>query len=154
MSEWSDPKWIREKLQKKWDSGHILRSLLSRDDLFPLTITLKKPVRDDIGTRFAEISTWIKALRYGSKKEIGFGYNLKEKEFVHRQSGRNSMPTHVIIPTVKDALFLLKKNRDADKFIELARMIQPEWLELGEWVLKYPLKVLRFSGDWASILEV
>ena len=154
MSRWSDPKWILEELRKKWDSGRILESMMNQDDLFPFVISLKKPTRSDIGGSFAEVSAWIRMLWDNSKQKTGFGYELKEKEIVHSQSGRNSMPTHAIIPTVNDALLLLKRNRDADKFIELAQTIQAEWPELREWISKHPLKVLRFSGDWTGILEV
>ena len=154
MPKWSDSKWIREELRRKWDSGRILQSLITQDDLFPLTIPLKRPKNNDIGSSFAEISAWIRSLRDDSKTKLGFGYELKEKEFVHRQSGRNSMPTHAIIPTINDAFLLLRKNRDADKFTELAQLIQSQCPQLRHWVLKYPMKVLRHNDDWAGILEV
>ena len=153
MSKWSDPKWIRDELQKKWDSGRILESLLTQDDLFPLTISLKKPKSSEINTGFAEIAAWIRALRDSSKQKTGFGYELKEKAFVNRQSGRNSMPTHAIIPTANDALLLLKKTHDADKFLELTKVIIMQWPGLREWIIKYPLKVIRYSDDWTGILK-
>jgi len=154
MPKWSDSKWIQEELRRKWDSGRILQSLLSQDDLFPLTISLKRPKSSDIGDSFAEISLWIRTLQDESAQKLGFGYELKEKEFVHRQSGRNSMPTHAIIPTANDALLLLRKKRDADKLIELAQMIQSQWPQLRHWINKYPMKILRYIDDWVGILEV
>ena len=110
MSRWSDSVWIREQILKKWNSGHILRSLIEPDDLFPWTIPLKKPTASDIGESFAEVSRWIRTLRESSREKTGYGYKLIEKEIVHRQTGRNYLPTHVIIPTDKDALLLLKKR--------------------------------------------
>ncbi|OPX93724.1 MAG: hypothetical protein A4E53_00199 [Pelotomaculum sp. PtaB.Bin104] len=154
MSKWSDPKWIREELSRKWDSGRILRYLLIQDDLFPLRMPLKRPIRSDVNENFAEISRWIKILKDNSNQTIGFGYELIEKEMVHRQSGRNYLPTHAIIPSVQDALRLLKKEREADKFMELAQIIKTEWPILNEWISKYPHKVLRASDDWSGILAV
>lgn len=154
MSKWSDPKWIREELSRKWDSGRILRCMLIQDDLFPLRIPLKRPKSSDVNENFAEISRWIKILKDNSKQTIGFGYELIEKEMVHRQSGRNHIPTHVIIPSVRDALRLLKKEREADKFMELTQIIKTEWPILNEWIGKYPHKVLTVGDGWSDILAV
>lgn len=154
MSKWSDLNWIREELSRKWEAGRILRYLIIRDDLFPLRMPLKRPNNIDVNENFAEISKWIKILKDNSKQAVGFGYELLEKEIVHRQSGRNHIPTHAIIPTVQDALRLLKKEREADKFMELAQIIQTEWPILNEWIAKYPHKVLAVGDDWSGVLAV
>lgn len=154
MPKWSDLKSICDEVSRKWESGRILASLLVPDDLFPLTIPLKRPDNREINEKFAEIAGWIKLLRDNSKQKIGFGYELKEKEIVHRQSGRNFIPTHIVIPTVNDALLLLKKKKEADKYAELAQMILSEWPSLREWLRKHPFKILSFSDDWAGVLEV
>jgi len=154
MFKWSDSKWIREELSRKWDSGHILRFMLIQDDLFPLRIPLKRPKSSEVNENFAEISRWIKMLKDNSKQTIGFGYELLEKEMVHRQSGRNLIPSHAIISSVQDALQLLKKEREAKKFLKLVQMIKTEWPILKEWLSKYPHKVLAFDDDWIGILAV
>lgn len=154
MSKWSDPKCIREELSQKWDKGHILRSLLTQNDLFPLRIPLKRPKNAEVNKNFAEISRWIKILKDNSKQTVGFGYELTEKEMVHRQSGRNHIPTHAVIPTVQDALWLLKKKHEADKFMKLAQIITTEWPVLNEWIDKYPHKVLSTGDDWSGIVAV
>ncbi|UWG97976.1 DUF2220 family protein [Dehalobacter sp. DCM] len=153
-TKWSDPKWIREELNKKWESGRILRSIFEQDDLFPLQISLKKPLRNEVNENFAEISRWIKLLKDHCKEKIGFGYELIEKEMVLRQAGRNQMPTHAIIPTVQDALRLIKKEYEANRFVELSRVIQSSWPNLDEWIGKYPHKVLDVGNEWSGILAV
>ncbi|MEL1135917.1 DUF3322 domain-containing protein [Desulfitobacterium sp. THU1] len=150
--KWSNPPWIREQVQRKWDSGRILRSLLMPDDLFPLSIPLKRPRSSEVNENFAEISRWIKSLKNQSKQETGFGYELVEKQMVHRQSGRNLLPTHALIPNIQDALRLLRKEREGEKFLELARLIQPKWPALQEWIVKFPHKVLAAEADWSGIL--
>ncbi|SHH95674.1 Wadjet anti-phage system protein JetD domain-containing protein [Desulfosporosinus lacus] len=152
--KWSDSLWIREQLRRKWDSGRILQSLLMPDELFPLRIPLKRPQRSEVNENFAEISRWIKSLKKQSKQETGFGYELVKKEIVHRQSGRNLLPTHALIPTMKDALRLLRKEQEGDKFLELARLIREEWPVLQEWILKHPHRVLAVGADWRGILAV
>jgi len=153
-TRWSDPQWIREELRRKWESGKILRSLIIGDDLFPLRLPLKRPKSNEVNENFAEISRWIKRLRDQSKQGIGFGYELIEKEIVHRQSGRNLLPIHAVVPTVRDALRLLKKEREADKFLQFAEGITADWPVLQQWAGRYPHKVLGAGNDWTGILAV
>lgn len=154
MLKWSDPKWIREELNQKWDSGRLLRSILYRDDLFPYKIPLKIPKNNEVSENFLEISRWIKTLKDNSKQAIGYGYELIEKEIVHRQLGRNIIPTHAMIQTVEDALRLLKKEHQAKMFMEFVRIILTDWPILNEWIGKYPLKVLNIGDAWKKILNV
>jgi len=154
MSKWSDSTWIKEQLQRKWENGHIPRELLCHTGLFPLTFPLKKPNSAEISNSFADVYEWVRALRDTSRINRGYGYDLVEKEVVHRQSGRNSLPTHAVIPTIDDALQLIKKNRDADIIRKGAHLILSELTILSEWVQKHPLKVLQYNDDWSSILSV
>jgi len=154
MSKWSDSTWIKEQLQRKWENGHIPRELLCHTGLFPLTFPLKKPNSAEISNSFADVYEWVRVLRDTSRINRGYGYDLVEKEVVHRQSGRNSLPTHAVIPTIDDALQLIKKNRDADIIRKGAHLILSELTILSEWVQKHPLKVLQYNDDWSSILSV
>jgi hypothetical protein len=124
------------------------------DDLFPLRLSLKRPKSNEVNENFAEISRWIKRLREQSSQGIGFGYELIEKEMVHRQSGRNLLPTHAVVPTVRDALRLLKKEREADKFLKIVGIMSADWPALVEWAGKYPHKVLAAGDNWTGILAV
>ncbi len=128
--------------------------MLVQDNLFPLRLPLKRPKTNEINQNFAEISNWIQDLKRESKSEIGYGYEVEEKPIVNRQSGRNTLPTHAVISTVQDALYLLKKQREADRFLELSRGICSEWPSLSDWIAQYPHKVLEFEKDWQCILSV
>ncbi|SEO78316.1 Wadjet anti-phage system protein JetD domain-containing protein [Propionispora vibrioides] len=154
MLKWSDAKTIQAELEKRWQSGRILQHVLAQDDLFPLKISLKRPQNSEINTNFSEIFAWIKSLKEKSKQNLGHGYELVEKEIHHRQSGRNVIPTHVVIPTVQDALRLLKKEREAKWFGELTKMIMTEWPILSEWVFEHPIKVLEIGEEWNQIVAV
>ena len=154
MSKWSDSKWIRDELRRKWDSGAILRVLLDSDDLFPLTLSLKKPKSVDMSNSFPEVREWIEELRANCTKKLGYGFELIDKEISHRQLGRNVIPTHAQVPTIDDALKLIKKTREADEFRANSKLILSQYPQLAEWVQKYPLKVLRHKDDWAGILAV
>jgi hypothetical protein len=151
---WSDKQWIKEQLQRKWDSGQILRELLEPSDLFPLKMPLKQPQSKDINDNFAGIAQWIKTLKNNSKDKIGFGYELLEKEIVHRQSGRNSLPTHAVITSVWDAVLFLKKEHEANQYLEIVEFITKKWPLLKPWTAKYPHKALTNGNAWQGILSV
>ncbi len=152
MTSWSDAKWIKAEVLRRWESGRILRALLTQEDLFPLRLTLKKPSSSEVNQHFAQIAAWLNELREQSKTERGFGYELVEKEIRHRQSGRNSFFTHAIIPTMQDAIKLLKKEAEAARFLSLTERILKMQPELRPWLEKHPNKVLVYAEDWTGIL--
>lgn len=128
--------------------------MLVQDDLFPLKISLTRPRSSEVNESFAEIAQWIRMLKAASKPEIGYGYELLEKTILNRQSGRNQVPTHAVIPTMQDALKLLNKQHEAEKFLQLTQEIQSKWPALSGWIEKHPYKVLAVKKDWQSILAV
>lgn len=152
--KWLEPKDILDKLNKKWENGQILRSLLGEEALFPLQISLARPGSDEMGNRFGEVAKWIERLRAGSKEALGYGYELVEKEILHRQLGRNRIPSHALIATSRDALKLLKKQGQGERFLELAGEIAGQWPALNPWISRYPHKVLDNAEDWPGILAV
>ncbi len=153
-AKWSEPKDIQARLNKKWENGQILRSLLGEEELFPLQIPLARPDSGEIGSRFGEVAGWIRRLKDGSKEVLGFGYELAEKEILHRQSGRNRIPTHAVVAGAQDALKLLKKQRQGELFLELVGQIAEAWPALKPWLSRYPHKVLDNTGAWPEILAV
>ena len=144
--DYNEGRYIRLEYEETFDS--------EIKALFPLRLPLKKPKSSEINQSFAEISNWIQTLKRESKLEIGCGYELEEKSIVNRQSGGNMLPTHAVILTVQDALRLLRKQREADQFLELSRQIISEWSSLSDWISRYPHKVMEAEKDWQGILAV
>lgn len=178
MSKWSDPKWIREEVKRKWDSGRILGAVLesmpafileqeqkqeqeqekdkyiSSSVIFPMRIALIKPHRNEINVNFNKVSEWAELLRSNSKQAIGYGYELLEKEMAHSLLGRNRLPSHAVIPSIDDAVMMIKKRSDVDKFVSLTHTILSEWPIISVWIKSHPLKILKYADDWAGILKV
>ena len=140
MQQWSDSKYIKNKLQKRWDSGQILTSLFLKDDIFPIRISLKIPKQSEMSECYTETIEWIQELYRGSKNRIGFGYELEEKTIAHKLLGKNDIPTHATIQNATDVLRLLKKEKEADAFLKHSERIVNEWPILHDWICKYPLK--------------
>ncbi|MCL2188002.1 MAG: DUF2220 family protein [Defluviitaleaceae bacterium] len=154
MTSWTNVNGVKSILQKKWESGRILTSLFLQDDFFPLSIPLKKPTNAEIGIHFMQVDQWKTTMVNESKAVKKFGYELREQEIVNRQSGRNFIPTHAIIPTVEDGLWLIGKKKEARHFIQSAQTILTKRPELHDWIGRYPFKVLQFADEWTKLLLV
>ncbi len=142
------PHDLRAQMQKWWDRGELLASLVTGESLFPKRLTLKTPTSAEIADRFEEVRTWI-----GELREFTNG-RVEMREFRHRQFGANSIPQAVWIDTVEDALSLIGKRRSAGRFSELiavTREIEPRLLS---WLSKRPLRALELADEWQRLLEI
>ncbi len=142
MQEWTNFDDIKSKLLRLWKKGDIL----TKSDLFPLTIKLKGPNSKCYGTHFLEISNWVKGLKNKDINSIGYGYEVVEKEINLRLVGKNTVPTHVIIKDLNDATKLIKKQKELHMFLKNKEALFDEWEQLEEWICKYPFKVLESIG--------
>jgi hypothetical protein len=158
MPRWTEPEDILDALRKKWDSGRVLREMTAPGNLYPIRIKIKGPGAAELGTRFSEAALWIERLREKSKPRIGYGYVLEEGERNFRVTGRNTLPTHAVVETAGDALALLKKTQDAEKFSSLAALTHgafPEAREgLDAWFARVPHRALELYEDREKILAV
>ncbi|MGA9525000.1 MAG: DUF3322 domain-containing protein, partial [Myxococcaceae bacterium] len=153
-TEWTSPADIRARLQRLWDRGELLASKLKGEPLFPLTLSLKRPEGRALGERFAEAQAWIRALVEGGRERLGHGYELTWETVNHRQLGSNQVPRAAVIPSELDALKLLGRTREANRFDALAEASLAEFRELRPWLIDHPGKVLEHAADWARILAV
>ena len=104
--------------------------------------------------RFDDVRRWIRELEENSKTRRGFGYDILWAEIDHRQLGRNRIPTGALVPTREDALRLLGKQRQADRFARLAALTLDSCPELRAWIEKKPKTLLDHAEDWEKILAV
>jgi hypothetical protein len=146
--KWTRPHDLRAQMQKLWDRGEMLASLVTGEPLFPKRLTLKAPTSAEIADRFEEVRTWI-----GELREFTNG-RVEMREFRHRLFGANSIPQAVWIDTVEDALSLIGKSRAAGRFsamISVTRELEPRLLD---WLAKRPLRALELDDEWRRLLEI
>ena len=146
--KWTRPHDLRAQMQKLWDRGEVLASLVTGKPLFPKRLTLKAPTSAEIADRFKEVRAWI-----GELREFTNG-RVEMREFRHRLFGANSIPQAVWIDTVEDALSLIGKNRAAGRFsamISVTRELEPRLLD---WLAKRPLRALELDDEWRRLLEI
>ena len=145
---WSRPADLRAQLQKVWNRGDLLASLVSGDTLFPLRLTLKSPTSGEMSECFDEVRQWISELRAAR------GYRVTLREFRHRVFGANSVPHEVWVESLDEALGLIGKRRDAARFaalIDATRQRQPLLLD---WLACRPLRALELADEWSRLLDI
>ncbi|MFN3324254.1 MAG: DUF3322 domain-containing protein [Bryobacteraceae bacterium] len=151
---WTTPQEIRAHLERYWSSGRLLAAPLRGESLFPLPLPLRRPDSRALSDRFDEVRQWIRKLEAGAAGPRGFGYQIEWIELNHRILGRNRIPARVTVPTERDALRLIDRLRDADRFRALTDATLARFPELRNWLARKPLAALDAADDWDRILAV
>ena len=151
---WTTPADIKRQLEICWNRGQMLRAPLVGESLFPLPLQLRRPDRKAVSDRFDEVRRWIRELEEGSKARQGFGYEIEWTEIHHQQLGRNRVPLRVLLPTEHDALCLVGRSLEAERFRTLTEATLACFPTLGDWLARNPLKALQYAEDWGQILRV
>lgn len=151
---WSTADALAEQVLKVWDRGDILRASLGGDALFPLELRLKQPSPREVAERFGEVQDWARALAAASREVRGFGFELKHEALRNRVQGLNDLPAAAIVPTESDALRLIRKQADADRFKDLSDATLGRYPALREWLVRRPLTALSYADAWPRVLGV
>src|SRR5882757_60573 len=107
---WTTPADLRAQVERHWSSGRLLAGSLQ----FPLELKLRRPESRDLSERFEEVRQWIREL------ESEPAYRIEWTEIEHRVLGRNRVPSRVFIDAPGDALRLIGRVEDAERFRALA----------------------------------
>jgi hypothetical protein len=145
---WTRPAGLRAQVQKLWDRGDVLASLVSGEPLFPRRLLLKGPTSAEMAERFDAVRAWVAELRAMPHCRI------EMREFRHRVFGANAVPHEAWVDSLDDALALLGKRRELTRFntlLELTRQRQPQLLA---WLAKRPLRALELAGEWSRLLAI
>ena len=151
---WSTPASIRAQVEKAWDSGRLLAARISGESPFPLEIRLRRPGARDITERFGAVMDWVNTLREQSREKRGYGYELRWQQVNNRVHGSNAIPVAAVIPDEAQALRLIGRQQDAQRFQALADTVLHHHPELRDWIARRPLSVLRHADDWPRLLAV
>lgn len=151
---WTTAADIKAQLARRWERGEILAARLSGEPLFPLGLRLKRATSSDFSERFDAVRVWAQALRAGSSEQRGYGYQIQWQSIQHRVHGRNALPRAVSVPSEQDALQLLGRKRDAERFDQLCEQTLTRFSALREWIIRRPLTLLERADEWPRILAV
>ena len=151
---WATPDALVEQVLKVWNRGDILRASLGGDALFPLELKLKRPSPREVAERFGDVQDWARVLTAASREVRGFGFELKHESLRNRVQGVNELPVAAVVPTESDALRLIRKQADADRFKQLSDATLGRYPALRKWLARRPLLALSFADVWPRVLGV
>ncbi|MFZ0612533.1 MAG: Wadjet anti-phage system protein JetD domain-containing protein [Desulfobacterales bacterium] len=146
---WTTPADLRAQVQKFWDKGMLLACLAGAEPLFPRRLTLKGPNSVELAENFAEVRRWIARLNRDAKR-----YRLVWRKVNHRLLGLNDLPAEVWLDTLEDALGLIGKSREAERFAAQVVLTGNRRPELIPWLKRRPLRALALADNWPRLLDI
>jgi hypothetical protein len=145
---WTTSADLRAKVQSLWDRGELLRALVSLALEWPLRLTLKTPSASDVSDRFDAVREWARNLADTPYVRLGW------REWNHRVQGTQRLPSAAWVNTLPDALAMLGKTRQAERFQKLWQQTHATQPALLPWLLKRPLQALELSDRWSRLQAV
>jgi len=141
-------KEIRDKAEKKYPA--YLQSIVENIPFTEIVITgNKKP-----GKNLAEYQSQITDLISQSKEKKGSGYTIKYQKINKKEIGAQDIPFEISFQTESDFLKFIHKEKEAAEFREDCVLIYSKFLELKEWIIKCPKKVIENHNQWNDLLKV
>jgi hypothetical protein len=151
---WTNPADLRAQVQKRWDRGEILAARVTGEALFPLKLRLKRPGSRELAEDFDGVRQWVRELAAADKGQRGYGFAIQWQTVNHRVHGRNELPAGAEVPTADDALRLIGKKGEAERFDRLSGDTLARFPELTRWLARRPLTLLEHADDWERVLAV
>ncbi|AOY57488.1 DUF3322 domain-containing protein [Desulfococcus multivorans] len=146
---WTTPEDLRGQVRRLWDRGLLPAALAGGDTIFPRRLVLKGPSSRELAERFDDVRRWIARLEKGAEF-----YRVGWRTVNHRILGVNAVPDEIWIDSLDDALGLIDKRRDAERFAALISLTRERRPELSAWLAKRPLRGLALADDWARLLDI
>ena len=162
MSNWTTPDDIRVETERLWSRGLLLVCVLGKfadrtvepPILFPYRRRLRGPCADELGSAFGTVRDWVHSLSAASRSETGTGFDIEWRDVNTRQLGRNRLPSAFIFPSLDDALALIGRGAEAERFAELAAVTLRRLPGFAAWIERKPFLLLDHEADWTRILDV
>ncbi len=151
---WTTPEDLSGQLRKLWDRGDLLAARVRGEMLFPRALRLRRPASRDLTEDFAAVREWVRTLRAGSKQDRGYGYEIRWRRVRHPVQGANELPDAIVVPTEGDALRLLGRTRDMERFDALARQTLERLPALRTWLERRPHQLLKHAEHWPRFLDI
>lgn len=146
---WTTAADLRTRLQRLWERGEWLRSLVDGGEgLFPLRLAIKGPSSSELAERFDAVRTWIAEIAATPRVRIEW------REINHRVLGMQRVPQAAWVDSLGDALVLVGKRRDAAQFERLLEITRARQPRLVAWLAQRPLQALELADDWERMLAV
>lgn len=150
MTGWSTPGDVRAQVQRLWERGELLRAAVEEGDAarWPLRLKLKAPGAADLAARFEDVRAWVRALADMAH------VRLEWRQWRHRVLGEQRFPAALWLDGLPDALALIGKGREAQRFLALWQRTAQAQPLLRPWLARRPLRALELAPCWERLLAV
>lgn len=146
---WTTPQDLRHQVERLWQRGDLLRCHVRPEEgVWPLRLFMKLPGARDLTDRFEEVRRWVRLLE-------GVPHvRLQWRQWHHRIQGRQSLPGQAWIETLDDALAMIGKQHEAQRFADLWQRTASCLPEALPWLLRHPHRTLDLADRWDRLLAV
>ncbi len=151
---WTTPADLRTQVQKLWDKGDLLRPCVQGTLMQPRRLRLIGPTSTELAERFDAVRAWMVELGCNAPAQSSPRYRIAMREFRHRVLGENAVPDAVWLDTLDDALALIGKQKDSERFAGLVQLTHKQHPVLLSWLHKRPLNALALAHVWPRLLAV
>jgi len=145
---WTTAADLKAQLRRLWERGELLRPLVTGERRFPLRLTLKGPGSSELAGQFESVRAWIAELVAVAPCRIDW------REVNHRVLGSQRLPQAIWVDTLDDALALIGRHGEAERFADLLALTRSRQPALLEWVGKRPLQAIELAPRWPCLLAV
>ena len=145
---WTSAPELRAQVQRVWDRGQLLASIVTGDVIFPIRLTLKTPSSADITGRFDAVRSWIAELLDTPHIRV------EMRQFRHQVFGENTMPAEVWVDSLAEAVALLGKEPELIQFSGVLAHTSEHQPSLLSWLADRPLRALALAPAWPRLLAV
>ncbi|MCC3589506.1 Wadjet anti-phage system protein JetD domain-containing protein [Microcoleus sp. PH2017_28_MFU_U_A] len=142
------PDEIRKKADRLYTP--FLQSLLLGEPFFPLDWPAGRKIPDD----YPKLEDAVQQLLKGSKKYLGYGYQVELIQRKTRKFDMQSLPSRITFETETDYLKFLNKEPEVADFQQAVARMRNEVPELNIWLNQNPQKVIKNLGKWEDLLRV
>ncbi|MFZ1547668.1 MAG: DUF3322 domain-containing protein [Candidatus Nitrotoga sp.] len=145
---WTKPSDLRTQLEKLWERGDMLSSLVTGESLFPRRLTLKCPTSAEMADRFDEVRAWVGEIRAVPHCRV------ETRAFKHRIFGTNSVPAEVWIDSFDNAATFISRRKEVARFVALIEETKQSQPKLLDWLASRPMRALELADEWSRLLAI
>ena len=153
MTDWTTAADLRATLQRRWQSGAVLKAYASGEPFRPLQLPLTRPRDTDLIERRDEVNGWLRRLVADCAPTARRpGLRIEFDVVRSRLIGRNELPRRVWIDSYEVLFGWLGVREDVarlDRLLQLTRELRPELLA---WAVAHPRIVGEQSTAWPRLL--
>ena len=149
-----EPAEIRLRARKLWDSGQVLRSIVTGEPLFPFVIPFRKPSASAWLSEFAALREWAARLELDSKEHRGSGYSLTAQASAHAKLGTIRKPERIEYVALDDLVADIGEQSALDRFRRIDAWLRATERRLMGWLAAHPLVALEHEESLDQMLSV